>query len=138
MVSTAAVGYQWFLNGVAIAGATSQFYAPTENGVYSVTVSNENGCTSASEPYEWLITSVLKNTKSNLIIFPNPSQNSLTVSWVLEKISSVEIYDLLGNLVKIETENFSKIDISTISSGNYFVKINSIKGKTENRFLSKQ
>jgi hypothetical protein len=138
MESTLAVGYQWFLNGVAIAGATSQFYAPTENGIYSVTVSNENGCTSASEPYEWLITSVLKNTKSNLIIFPNPSQNSLTVSWELEKISSVEIYDLLGNLIKTETENFSKIDISTISSGNYFVKINSIKGKTENRFLSKQ
>jgi hypothetical protein len=138
MVSTAAVGYQWFLNGVAIAGATSQFYAPTENGIYTVIVSNENGCTSVSLPFEWLITSINKNSNSNLAIFPNPSQNHISVVWESEKIKSVQIFDLLGNLVQIEHDNFDKINVSNLSSGNYFVRILNAKGVSENKFLSKQ
>jgi gliding motility-associated-like protein len=34
--------FQWYLNGVAISGATSQTYSPTVGGVYSVTVDNGN------------------------------------------------------------------------------------------------
>jgi len=34
--------YQWYLNGVAISGATSQTYTPTTGGTYSVTVDNGN------------------------------------------------------------------------------------------------
>lgn len=136
--STVAVAYQWLLAGVEIAGANSQFYTPTENGIYTVIVSNENGCTSVSLPFEWLITSINKNSNSNLAIFPNPSQNLISVVWESEKIKSVQIYDLLGNLVQIEHDNFDKINVSNLSSGNYFVKIFNAKGVSENRFLSKQ
>jgi gliding motility-associated-like protein len=37
--------YQWYQNGTAIGGATSQNYTPTAAGTYSVDVTN-NGCTS--------------------------------------------------------------------------------------------
>ena len=136
--STVAVAYQWLLAGAEIAGANSQFYTPTENGIYTVIVSNENGCTSVSLPYEWLITSLNKNSNSTLEIFPNPSQNHITVVWESEKIKYVHIYDLLGNLVQIEYENFNKINVSNLSSGNYFVRIFNAKGVSENKFLSKQ
>ena len=138
MVSTVAVGYQWLLDGVIISGAASQFYAPTENGVYTVIVSNENGCTSVSLPYEWLITSLNKISNSSLSIFPNPSNNNISILWESEKINSVEIYDLIGNLVQQEKENFNKINVSKLSSGNYFVRIYNAKGVSENRFISKQ
>jgi hypothetical protein len=136
--STVAVAYQWLLAGAEITGANSQFYTPTENGIYAVIVSNENGCTSVSLPYEWLITSLNKNSNSNLAIFPNPSQNHITVVWESEKIKYVHIYDLLGNLVQIEYENFNKINVSNLSNGNYFVRIFNAKGVSENRFLNKQ
>ena len=136
--STVAVAYQWLLAGAEIAGANSQFYTPTENGIYTVIVSNENGCTTVSLPYEWLITSINKNSNSNLAIFPNPSQNHISVVWESEKIKSVQIFDLLGNLVQIEYDNFYKINVSNLSSGNYFVKIFNAKGVSENKFLSKQ
>ena len=126
------------LAGVEIAGANSQFYTPTENGIYTVIVSNENGCTSVSLPYEWLITSLNKNSNSTLEIFPNPSQNHITVVWESEKIKYVHIYDLLGNLVQNEHDNFNKINVSNLSSGNYFVRILNAKGVSENKFLSKQ
>jgi hypothetical protein len=89
-------------------------------------------------PYEWLITSINKNSNSNLAIFPNPSQTHISVVWESEKIKSVHIYDLLGNLVQIEHDNFDKINVSNLSSSNYFVKIFNAKGVSENKFLSKQ
>jgi hypothetical protein len=41
--------YQWFLNGDTIPGATNQTYAYTQNGTYTVTVSDANGCTGTGD-----------------------------------------------------------------------------------------
>lgn len=42
------LAYQWFLNGEPIAGATSPSYHASSGGLYTVTVSNDYGSTSAS------------------------------------------------------------------------------------------
>ena len=41
--SSSALGNQWFLNGSAISGATSQTYNPTQAGAYTVEVTID-GC----------------------------------------------------------------------------------------------
>lgn len=46
LTSSIASGNQWYLNGTAISGATSQTYTVTQNGVYTVTAV-VNGCTTA-------------------------------------------------------------------------------------------
>ena len=48
LTSSAASGNQWFLNGSAISGATGTTYTATQNGNYSVTVTNASGCSSSS------------------------------------------------------------------------------------------
>lgn len=46
---------QWYLNGVAIAGATADNWTPIVNGIYTVTNSwTDTGCSSTSEPYTYL------------------------------------------------------------------------------------
>jgi hypothetical protein len=40
--------YQWYSNGNAIGGATNSSYTTTSNGVYTVKVSTQNGCTDSS------------------------------------------------------------------------------------------
>ncbi|MBC8053350.1 MAG: VCBS repeat-containing protein [Sphingobacteriaceae bacterium] len=40
--------YQWFRNGVAIDGATSQSYSASESGEYTVAVTNAGGCSGTS------------------------------------------------------------------------------------------
>lgn len=42
--STSATTYQWYLNGDAISGATSQTYTPTASGKYVVRITDANGC----------------------------------------------------------------------------------------------
>jgi gliding motility-associated-like protein len=44
LTSTNAPNYQWYFNGVAISGATSQTYKPTATGFYSLGVADVNGC----------------------------------------------------------------------------------------------
>lgn len=40
--------YQWFLNGSAINGATGSSYSPTQNGSYTIEVTNVSACSTAS------------------------------------------------------------------------------------------
>jgi hypothetical protein len=42
--------YQWLKEGVAISGATAQFYTATATGNYTVSVTNSGGCSGTSAP----------------------------------------------------------------------------------------
>jgi choice-of-anchor B domain-containing protein len=60
-------------------------------------------------------------------LYPNPSENDITITSVDSPISTVEIYNVLGQRVlnRNFSENLSeKIDISGLNSGLYLVKIN--------------
>ncbi len=55
-----------------------------------------------------------------IAVFPNPSGNCISIS---NYSGEIEIYDILGNSVlKTFIEKSSKIDISSINSGYYFIK----------------
>ena len=65
-------------------------------------------------------TSIASNNQLNIRIYPNPAQNYITIEG-LDKINSIEIIDITGKIVTCEAN--SKIDISTLNEGVYFVKI---------------
>jgi PKD repeat protein len=48
-----APSYQWYRNGVAIAGATAQSYTLTQDGDYTLHLINTNGCNSVSANYAY-------------------------------------------------------------------------------------
>lgn len=71
------------------------------------------------------------NDGIKLNVFPSPSSGLFYVQWnSFENKPSVEIYDMLGNmlssaLIKKEKPGFYKIDLSGYRNGFYFVKIQS-------------
>ena len=74
----------------------------------------------------------------NINIYPNPTNSLISIkSTTLAKIENVLISDLLGKTVlemKINnTEFINSIDISKLSSGQYFIKI-----KTSDGFVNKK
>lgn len=63
---------------------------------------------------------------TNFKYYPNPVKDALTLTYT-QNISSVVVYNLLGQLVMKHTVNATaaKIDMSTLSNGTYIVKVTS-------------
>jgi hypothetical protein len=79
--------------------------------------------------YSNIISVNLKITESNIVqIYPNPTNNVITVNGNKEELSEIKIVNALGqevtNLISITNENDSTvlIDLSNLSQGIYYVK----------------
>jgi hypothetical protein len=75
---------------------------------------------------------------SYFTLYPNPAKSVLNISSKESiELKSISIYNTLGQLVLVVTnaDKVSKIDVSSLTSGNYFIKINSDKGTSNTRFI---
>ena len=63
-------------------------------------------------------------------VYPNPTSNSWTISTQNNLITSVEVYNLLGKRVILQSNNSSEIAISSLglTSGVYFGRIRTAQG----------
>jgi hypothetical protein len=78
--SATAVSYQWFLSGGAINNATAITFSPAQSGSYTVQITDANGCTATSEPFNYSINSLNEvNSNLGLELLPNPAHNRLTI-----------------------------------------------------------
>ena len=84
-------------------------------------------------------TSLLNDT--DVEIFPNPVKNSVTLNFKKGAEADFRIYDQLGKLVRYEPNVYISqpysIDISELSSGIYFIRINSDIGTITKRLIKK-
>jgi Leucine-rich repeat (LRR) protein len=71
-------------------------------------------------------------------LYPNPVKNVLNIA-VKDSIevSSINIYNTLGQLVLVisNAQKVSSVDVSGLTAGNYFIKINSDKGTSNTKFI---
>ena len=70
----------------------------------------------------------------SITIYPNPTQNTLFIE-AQQPIERVRIYNLQGQLIA-EVYN-SKVDVSALSAGLYFVQV-SVNGKSETKKFLKE
>jgi len=71
-------------------------------------------------------------------LYPNPAKEVLNISSKEAiEVKSISIYNTLGQLVLAipNAEKVSKIDVSSLTTGNYFIKFNSEKGTSNTRFI---
>src|SRR5690606_33456528 len=79
--STAYDQYQWYLDGVALPGATNQTYVVTQNGTYKVEVANMYGCVdSASHSVTHMNESDVQHLElaKRVVVYPNPTRNYIS------------------------------------------------------------
>jgi hypothetical protein len=62
-----------------------------------------------------------------ITLWPNPVQNSLNISNLNETVRLIELYNITGKKVYSTTLLASNIDVSTLTKGVYFVKIDTAK-----------
>ena len=68
----------------------------------------------------------------NFNLYPNPAKNKLTINSKNEPLKQIEVFNVLGQ--RIINLNFSSslsenIDISSLNTGMYLVKINNLTTK---------
>jgi len=119
--------YQWYKDGVIINGANANTYSVTQDGTYSVNAVFGGGCSDSVYYRVAGVTAVAQyNTLSALTIYPNPAQNTLYVSG--NNLANITIFSVDGKQVLADLHT-SKIDISSLAAGLYFVHITDDNGQ---------
>ena len=149
LTSSAVTGNQFYLNGVAIAGATSQTYVvngtTAQLGSYTVVTTNANGCASAASSPLVVTSSVKPLTGSSLNVYPNPTPDGkLSVELTgYRKAVELTVFNTLGQLVFTATVPASagmttkSVDLTQLASGVYILRAKT-EGGLDTRRIVKQ
>lgn len=71
-------------------------------------------------------------------LYPNPAKQTLNIQSKKDiEISSISIYNIIGQLVQVMTnaKDISSVDVSNLKTGTYLVKVNSDKGSSNAKFI---
>jgi hypothetical protein len=132
--------YQWYWNNDSLTGGThDSIYSPIPaSGSYYVVITDSNGCMGKSNIITILITGSNNTIDNNKIyFFPNPASNIIQVRSQNEEVRSVEIYNMMGEVVKGFTISDLRItiDIKDLASGVYMLKVRTGRGVEVSKFI---
>ena len=141
LTTSAGTDIQWYLNDVAISGATATTYKPTANGVYKVKLRDVNGCLATASYGITILAVTADNPYTTLYAFPNPATNQLTIG-IPNTISAskirIRLTDMQGKEIKdyrVESrENRLTVDISLLPAGNYVISFPELDGEASIKF----
>ena len=115
-------------------------YTPTETGVYYL---GFNHFSPAQAQYTMLaidtfsITSVLSNNEfklNKITLYPNPTNSILNIQ-TDKIIERVTIIDVSGRTTNAKIASNNSIDVSSLSSGMYFIEIKTTEGLFREKFI---
>ena len=74
---------------------------------------------------------------NDITIYPNPVASVLNIDFKVTEVTDIRIYNMLGQMVLEipNTQQTKSIDVSSLKTGNYFMKINSDKGNSSLKFM---
>jgi uncharacterized protein len=120
--------YQWIncSNGSSIiSGATSQTFTPAMDGNYAVIIT-QNGCSDTSACSTIILTGIV-GTAADLdyFIYPNPTNDLITIQTDGAGSESITIFNNLGQVIHSSKSNKKEItiDLSEQAAGLYFVRL---------------
>jgi hypothetical protein len=134
--------FQWFLNGVAIAGANANTISPAQNGIYTMSATIGN-CTKTSAGFGYNSVGILDSSGDVYIhVFPNPAKDQLTIRAAYpaqQSLVDCRMFDLSGKLVfqrtfeNVQPDAALQFGISDLSNGMYQLVLTSASGRSVSR-----
>ena len=114
--------YVWYLNEV-VQEETSNQFTPYINGIYTVDVTDESGC-SVSITYNLENIGIEEIQKNQISLFPNPAESFVEINSTQSKIESLKLYSITGQLLQeytVAAFQF-KIERNSLPNGIYFIQ----------------
>ncbi|AFL85675.1 endonuclease/exonuclease/phosphatase family protein [Belliella baltica DSM 15883] len=121
--------YQWFKNGVLIAISSINETRIQGAGIYTVLITDADGCTSLSEEYAFPTV----NASNKVKVYPNPSSRVVNVELKrTEGLQNVELRAANGVLIEsnLSTGELVQFDVSSLAKGVYLIMITDRNGNT--------
>jgi hypothetical protein len=130
--------YQWIdcSNSNWINGATSQTFTATQNGSYAVIV-EENGCADTSACLAISSVGLNEMNVKNFTIYPNPFNESLTISTTPGLLSKITLFTLEGKYLQSVDSTSGKTILLTdeLSPGTYMLLIDNEIGQFRQKLV---
>ncbi len=139
LTSSAATGNQWYRNDVLIAGAINTVLTATEEGTYKVRAVVDDCVSDFSDEVVLVVTSLEENSNP-ISLFPNPTEDWLTVSLNdLNGNKQISIVNIQGSVKESkEVEgNEATFNVATYTTGVYFVKVKTKNSVRVLRFVKR-
>ena len=80
---------------------------------------------------------IVKENQLDFLLYPNPAQDQLNIVNFNGEISSVELIDLQGKILKTYSGNVHTITLDDLSTGNYFVRVYTADNAVVKQFYKK-
>jgi hypothetical protein len=119
------LAYSWYFNEKLIARGPNNFLVPEKPGLYTVNITDPNGCAGVYASIDFVPTSI-KNSKNNIFqIYPNPTDGKIYIQFSNLQKGLIRIYQVNGQEIISPTEvknlNRYSIDISNYPEGMYII-----------------
>ncbi len=95
--------YVWYRDGLPVDGASGQTLPVTESGSYYVMITDGNGCQSASDTLQVVLTAIEGEThNAEFMIYPNPSKGKYVFEFKARPSADLDIVliNTLGQIVQ--------------------------------------
>jgi|GEM_PF-6791732 len=123
LFSSSDIGNQWYEDANIIAGANDKIYLPSKSGWYKVKVTNIDNCSSESELFRFIHSSIDGELYSKIYVYPNPSESKMIIQSV-NLISELYIYNVLGEIILKRNHILDKIvELEQLDAGIYLARI---------------
>ncbi len=120
------VTYQWYLNTIAIPGATTTTLKPFVNGSYRVRVTDPNNCSAYSIEQNIYNVGVTNINATDIAVYPNPATTTLRITAPVSVTAQISGID--GKTILIQP-NAEQINIAELPSGLYLLQLYSATGE---------
>ncbi len=131
---------QWYLNGDALADGDTPCIDATEEGSYTVVVTDALSCVSAtSAPFQVIHTVVASMAIGTTCLVPNPASERVRIERLGDAPAKLTLRDVQGRIVRHQaiTGTNVNLDLSGLKPGVYLVRI-ATAGQVETLRLVKE
>lgn len=141
LTTSAGTDIQWYLNDIAITGATATTFKPTANGIYKVKLRDVNGCLATASYGITILASATDNPFATFYAFPNPATEIVHIGIpsafqapnIRVRISNMQGKELRDSRVE-SRDNRISLDISALPAGNYILHFPDLENQVSLKF----